>query len=68
MSTDLCKPHTIGLDQSRYDEITKRFTCEREDATEAATRVDHFDAVQLATVLRTCRQYDTASAGRGTCR
>lgn len=51
--------HTIGLDQSRYDEITKRFTCEREDATEAATRVDHFDAVQLATVLRTCRQHET---------
>ncbi|MBB3524294.1 sigma54-dependent transcription regulator [Rhizobium sp. BK456] len=29
---------------------------------EAATRLDHFDAAQLAAVLHTCRQHATASA------
>ncbi|NTF52965.1 sigma 54-interacting transcriptional regulator [Agrobacterium rhizogenes] len=33
--------------------------------TEAAARLDHFDAVQLATVLHSCREHATASsAGR----
>jgi len=33
--------------------------------TKAAARLDHFDAVQLATVLHSCREHATASsAGR----